>query len=144
MGRRSFTIEQIKRLAKNKNVSRCGATSVRYKGSFKESALRQYNDEGLGAVEIFETAGFDLTAIGKRAPNRLMNQWNTAFRPRRTHEPPLNDQVKTELTAKRTSNGREIKTLKAKVAYLEAENDFLAQLRAKKRKQSLSHFRNFK
>ena len=37
MNRKIFTNEQIKNLSKNKNVRRCGAKSVRYKKSFKES-----------------------------------------------------------------------------------------------------------
>ena len=134
MNRRTFTTEQIKRISGNRNVSRCGATSVRYARSFKATALRQYNEEGLSAVGIFEAAGFDLTAIGMRAPNRLMNQWNTVFRRPRTHEFPPTDPVKTETAVKRIRSGKEIRTLKAKVVYLEAENDFLAQLRAGKRK----------
>jgi len=134
MNRKIFTTEQIQVLSKNRNVSRCGAKSVRYTRNFKAAALRRYNEEGLSAVGIFEAAEFDLTAIGMRAPNRLMNQWNTVFRRQRNHALPLTDQVKTEATAKRIRSGKEIRTLKAKVAYLEAENDFLARLRAGKRK----------
>ena len=101
---------------------------MRYTRRFKASALRQYSEEGLSAVEIFEGAGLDLTVIGKRAPNRLMNQWNTAIKPltRQTGK-------KIEIIVKRIENRRELGKLKAKVAYLKAENDFLAQLRARKR-----------
>lgn len=133
MNRRVFTTEQIKKLSKNKNVVRCGATSVRYTRSFKASALRQYNEEGLTAVEIFQGAGFDLTVIGKRAPNRLMNQWNGVLRPKKDDELVLHSTEKTEIITKRIRSGRDIRGLKAKVAYLEAENDFLAKLRAGKR-----------
>jgi len=131
MNRRTFTKEQIKKISRNKNVSRCGPNSVRYTKQFKLKALKQYNEDGLSAVEIFEVAGFDLGVIGTRAPNRLMNQWNKAQRPNRQTETPLH---KAKIAAKRMGRGRELKHLKAKVAYLEAENDFLAQLRARKRK----------
>jgi len=133
MNRRTFTQEQIKRLSKNRNVTRCGTKSVRYARSFKTSALKQYNEEGLSAVEIFEEADFDLTTIGIRAPNRLMNQWNTAFRPKRDHESLLQNQDEAEAVAKRAGSGREMRTLKAKVIYLETENCFLKKLRAGKR-----------
>lgn len=131
MNRRTFTKEQIKQISKNKNVNRCGTKSVMYTKSFKTKALMQYNEEGLSAVEIFEKAAFDLDIIGIRTPNRLMNQWNTALMPTRTPETPLH---KAKLTTKRIGSGREIKNLKAKVSYLQAENYFLAQLRAAKRK----------
>lgn len=126
MNRKIFTEEQIKTLSKNKNVRRCGAKSVRYKKSFKESALRQYNEEGLSAVEIFKEAGFDLDLIGIRKPNKLMHQWNRAF------GGPVRRTGETGIILERIEKRREMGHLKAKVAYLEAENRFLARLRAGK------------
>lgn len=131
MNRKTLTKEQIKKVSRNKNVSRCGPSSIRYAKQFKLKALKQYNEDGLGAVEIFEAAGFDLDVIGARTPNRLMNQWNTALKPSREKETPLR---RIKIADKRIGRGRELRHLKAKVAYLEAENDFLAQLRARKRK----------
>jgi len=128
MIRRTFTEEQIKTLSKNKNVRRCGAKSVRYTRSFKAEALRKYNEEGLSAVEIFKEAGFDLAVIDIRKPNKLMNQWNKAFGPR-----PVG-QENTGITIKRIENRRVMKNLEAKMAYLQAENCFLAKFRAGKRK----------
>lgn len=122
-----FTKGQIKKLSENKNVARCGLSSVQYAKSFKEKALRQY-EEGLSAIEIFEAAGFDLGIIGKRAPNRLMNQWNNSRRPK--HKEIESDEGKE----KRTGRRREINDLRDRITYLEAENDFLAKLRAKKRR----------
>jgi len=134
MDRRTFTSEQIKKLSGNKNVARCGSTSVRYNKNFKVRAVRQYNEEGLTAVGIFESAGFDLNVIGIRKPNKLMHQWNKALRVKMDDESTRQDTKRIEVTAKRIRSGREIRTLKAKVAYLEAENSFLAKLRAGKRK----------
>ena len=130
MSIRTLTNEQIKKLSKNKNVSRCSTKSVRYTKSFRASALKQYNEEGVSAVEIFQEAGFHLSVIGKRVPNRLMNQWNTASKPHALSRQP---EKKTEIIVKRIENRRDTNTLKAKVAYLEAENDFLVKLRARKR-----------
>ena len=132
MDRRILTTEQIQKLSKNKNVARCGAKSVRYTRSFKASALRQYNEEGMSAVGIFEEAGFDLNVIGIRNPNKLMHQWNGAFGAKKDDGSVRQAGAKTEITVKRIENRRETRTLKAKVAYLEAENAFLAKLRAKR------------
>jgi len=134
MNRKNFTKKQILALSKNKNISHCGLKSVRYTKKFKLLALKQYNEDGQGAVEIFKEAGFDLATIGKRAPYRLMNQWNTTIRPERKHETLLRNEAMAKIVAKRFSGGKELRTLRAKVSYLEAENDFLAQLRAAKRK----------
>ena len=131
MSRRTFTNKQIKNLSKNKNVARCGDKSVRYSKDFKISALRQYNEEGLSAVGIFEAAGFDLSVIGIRKPNKLMHQWNRALG---SQASVRRDGDNAGIAIKRIENRRKVKTLEAKVVYLEAENDFLAQLRAGKRK----------
>lgn len=128
---RILTDEQIKRISNNKNVSRCSAQSIRYRKDFKARAVRQYNEEGLAAVEIFRSAGFDLSVIGKRTPNRLMNQWNGLCKTRYTGKPtPESDKMPRIV---RIGNGRQVRTLEAKVSYLQAKNDFLAELRARKR-----------
>lgn len=123
MKKRMFTPDQIEKMSKNKHVARCGTTSVRYGKAFKAAALKQYNEGGLSAVEIFQNAEIDLAIIGKRAPNRLMHQWRMALRgdPKQEIDP---------LT--RPNNNLEM--LRSQVAYLKAENHFLAQLRARKRK----------
>lgn len=136
MNRRILTKEQIKKLSQNKNVSRCGSKSVRYTKEFKKTAIQQYNEEGLAAVAIFESAGFDLEVIGKRMPNKLMHQWNKVFRMRMAKLLSQEERLPMETVRKRIISGREFRTLKAKVAYLTAENDFLAELRARKRKSS--------
>lgn len=127
--KRIFTFEQVKLLRQNKNVRRCSKKSVRYKKEFKEEAVKLYQ-EGLAAVEIFQLAGFDLDIIGKRKPNQLMNQWRTSLQPGgkiKRVKPQLSEEAKAENNVNR---------LKARIAYLEAENDFLAKIRAGKRKSS--------
>ncbi len=130
MNRKIFTGEQIKTLSKNKNVARCSSKSVRYKKAFKLTALKKYHEEGLSSVGIFQEAGFDLNLIGIRKPNKLMNQWNKAFK----EENKLRQADNSGIVIKRVKSRRITKDLEAKVAYLEAENRFLVKLRAGKRK----------
>ncbi len=127
--RRILTKEEVKIISQNPNVRRCSAKSIRYQKQFRAAAMKLYNEEGLAAVEIFELAGFDLNVIGKRTPNKLMNQWNTAQRPRDVRKLPF--RVKPSATVTKADR---IRKLKNRVAYLEAENDFLAKLRAGTRK----------
>lgn len=123
MKKNTYTKDQIKKLSKNKCIARCSDTKIRYANNFKQSALKQYN-AGLSAVEIFQDAGIDLNIIGKRAPNRLMNQWRTALRV---------DLEKDKSPLERPNNSLEM--LRSQVAYLKAENHFLAQLRDKKKRK---------
>ena len=133
MNRKIITSEQMKKLSKNKNVARCGSKSVRYSKDFKAAAIRQYHEEGRSAVEIFESAGFDLKVIGIRAPNRLMHQWSRMLGTK-TRDSFRQIAEKRGVIVDRIRNGSEIRKLKIKVAYLEAENDFLAKLRARKKR----------
>ena len=122
MKKKPYTREQIRKLSKNKNISHCGAT-VRYANAFKQAAIKQYN-EGLSAVEIFQNAGIDLEVIGKYAPNHLMSQWRKALQVDLDKEPsPLNHPHNS------------LERLRLQVAYLKAENHFLAQLRAQKKRR---------
>jgi hypothetical protein len=134
MRRKTFTSEQIRKLSINENVSHCGQKSVMYRKEFKKSALKQYNEDGLSAVGIFEAAGFDLGAIGIRSPNRLMHQWNLAFGIKTAGKQEERIAGETDMVSNRKVSGINLRTLKAKIAYLEAENDFLEELRARRRK----------
>jgi hypothetical protein len=123
MEQKIYTPKQIRKLSKNKNIARCGSTKVRYANTFRQAAIKQYN-KGLSAVEIFQNAGIDLDAIGKYAPNHLMNQWRTALRTDLDKEPnPLDKPLKN------------LEMLRSQVAYLKAENHFLAQIRAQKKRK---------
>ena len=121
MSKKIFTSDQIRKLSKNPNISHCGGNTVRYRAAFKQEAMRQY-EAGLSAVEIFQNAGIDLDIIGKRSPNHLMCQWRTALRAKSGEKvDPL------------TRPNNDLEKLRAQVAYLKAENDFLAKIRAKKK-----------
>lgn len=130
INRIKFTSEIIKKISQNKNVMRCGGKSVRYTKDFKLKALRQYHEDGLSAVGIFQDAGFDLNLIGKRTPNRLMNQWATVLKLKDESKP----EKKVLAMIKRIKSRREVNALKAKITHLQATNDFLAKFRARKRK----------
>ena len=121
MVKKIYSRDQIEKLSKNKNIAHCGSTKVRYAKVFKQAAIKQYNN-GLTAVEIFQNAGIDLAIIGKYAPNHLMNQWRRALRV---------DLDKDANPLNKPHNN--IEMLRSQVAYLKAENHFLAELRAKKK-----------
>lgn len=119
---RTLTNDQIRKLSKNKNIAHCSKDKIRYTKAFRQAAMQQYN-EGLSAVEIFQNAGIDLTIIGKYSPNHLMSQWRKTLRV---------DLDKESNPLEKQQNNLEM--LRSQVAYLKAENHFLAELRAKKKR----------
>ena len=130
-----FTQEQINKLLENENVSKCTSKSITYKNEFKLMAINEYYKNGHSPNMIFKKAGFDLNIIGKHRPKECLQNW------RRVHKKNGEKEFKKE---NRGGSGRrkklefktkeeEIEYLKTKIAYIEAENDFLAKLRGLKK-----------
>lgn len=129
-----FTREQIKELLKNENVSKCSEKSITYTKNFKHNVLTLY-EQGQTATEIFRQAGFNLDVVSKEQPDECLRRWKIIFRKKGLDglsEVRGRNGIKGNVT-KNLSDADKIKYLEAQVAYLKAENDFLAKLRAKRR-----------
>lgn len=132
-----FNTEQIDKLSKNKNVLRCSTKSITYSQAFKIMAVNKYFEEGLGPNQIFEEAGFPRAWLGENRACTCLKKWKKKYR---------TDGAEGLLKENRGGPGRQkkrlvhkndkdrIEYLETKIAYLEAENDFLAKLRGLKRK----------
>jgi len=132
MSKRIFTQEQLAALLENKNVARASEKSITYHTDFKIAAVRRHK-EGLPPSAIFQEAGFNLALIGRKTPKWLLTDWRKIFdkkgaaglqednRGRHSKGRPLG------LT--HMSEKEKLRYLKAQVAYLKAENAFLAKLR---------------
>lgn len=132
MSKRLFTQEQIASLLKNKHVIRASERSITYRASFKLAAIKRYQ-EGLPPSAIFREAGFNLALIGRKTPKWLVGDWRKKYDTKGARglqkdgrgsqgggRPP-------SLAA--MSEKERLKYLEAEVAYLKAENAFLAKLR---------------
>ena len=139
MGKRILTEEQVAELLKNKNVAKCSAKSIGYAPEFKIRAVKQYNEEGLTATAIFRSAGFDLWIIGEDTPKECVSNWRKVHEAKGTAGLSMENRGKTKgsgkgrLKTKGLTDRDKIERLEAHVAYLKAENDFLAKLRAQRR-----------
>jgi len=137
MSKRTFTEEQIEELLKNESIAKCSSKAITYEKDFKIKAVRQYNEGGMTCKEIFRQAGLDLNLVGRKQPKECLRRWNMIFRKKGA-------EGLSEVRGKNGFGGRpktknltdtdKIKRLEAEVAYLKAENDFLAKLRARRRK----------
>ena len=136
MSKRIFTKEQMDELLHNPNVTKCSEKSITFSKEFKVSAVMRYYEEGLPPSQIFTEAGFDLDMIGTDTPKDRLVDW------RRIYNRKGNDGLRQDKgrcvgigrpKTKDITPEYKIKRLEAEVAYLRAENDFLVELRAKKR-----------
>lgn len=134
MSKRKFTTEQMADLRKNSNVAKYSDKAITYNKNFKVRAVRQYVEDGLAAKEIFRAAGFDLEAIGKDTPKMCLRDWRRIFKMKGSPGLMIETRGRSggRPKTKRLTDAKKIEYLEAKVAYLRAENDFLAKLRAKR------------
>lgn len=134
MSKKRFSNEQIAALSKNANVARCSDKAITYSKDFKVRAVKRYRDEGYSAKQIFKEAGFDLDVIGKDRPKQCLRLWRRVFKVKGIKG--LNVETRGRDGGRPRTKGltdaKKIEYLEAKVAYLKAENDFLAKLRAKR------------
>ena len=137
MSKRIFNEEQIEEISKNKNVARCSDKSVTYHKDFKIGAIKKYY-QGMSAKEIFKEAGFDVNILGKDAPRYRVRDWRKTFKTKGTRGLSIEARGKGggRPKTKWASDKEKIKDLELQISYLKAENNFLAKLRAGKRKQS--------
>ncbi len=134
MSKRRFTEAQIAELSKNKNVSKCSAKSITYSKEFEVLAVKQYY-EGSSAVSIFEEAGFNVGLIGKEIPRSSLTRWRKIYNLRGTGRLSVETRGRSGRPRKTVLNDAErIKRMEVEIAYLKAENDFLAKLRAAKKR----------
>jgi len=135
MSKKTFTQEQIKELRQNPNVANCSEKSILYHKNFKVSAIEKYR-QGMPPSWIFKEAGFNLAVIGRSAPKWCMSRWQKTFS-KKGKAGLLTDGRKGDYPRgrpkgiKHLSDKEKIEYLETQVAYLKAENDFLAKLRKK-------------
>ena len=135
MSKRIFTQEQIKELRHNPNVANCSEKSILYHRDFKVLAIEKYR-QGMPPSWIFKEAGFSLAVIGHRTPEWCLQRWLETFR-EKGKDGLATDGRKGDYPRgrpkgiKHLSDKDKIKYLETQVAYLKAENGFLAKLRKK-------------
>lgn len=135
MSKRIFTQEQITMLLGNKHVAGCSDKSISYRKDFKIAAVKRYQ-EGLPPSAIFREAGFNLALVGRKIPKDCLRRWLAIWQSkgdaglikdaRSTNNPrgrPKHDNL-ANLNEK-----DKLKYYEAQIAYLKAENAFLAKLR---------------
>ena len=142
MSKRIFTEEQLGILRANVNVVACSDRSISYHPDFKLRAVKQYNDEGLPAREIFKLAGLHWELVGNDIPTESLKRWLRTYRLKGTAGLQQDERGRLGRPKVKGTEPDRIKRLEAEVAYLKAENAFLAKLRAKRAERNSGQNRN--
>ena len=117
-----FNEEQIKNLKQNVNVLTVLPDKILYTEEFKEKAILEYA-LGKSARQIFIESGFNLSELSKIPDyaSRILSKWRKAKQNNNIHFSPKK---------KRKEKQTDYQKMKARLEYLEAENEFLKKLSA--------------
>ena len=135
-----FSGDEIAELKRNPCVFNCTAKSVHYTYEFKRRALDMYA-QGVGPKEIWRRAGFDVAKWNKNYFVLTLRDWKRIVA--RDGEEGLNKLggLQYDRGPKNTDKDK-LKRLELQVKYLQAENDFLAKLRAKRAERNSGRTKN--
>jgi transposase-like protein len=128
--RTTFTSDEIARLKENPCVFNCTEKSVNYTYEFKKRALELYA-EGVSAKEIWRRSGFDVGKWRKDYFRETLRDWTKIVQKNGLEGLLKTGGIQCDNGPNKT-DADTIKRLKLQVNYLEAENRFLAKLRAKR------------
>ena len=141
--RTTFSNEELVELRKHPCVFSCTSKSVNYTHEFKKRALEEY-EKGARPKDIWKQAGFDTSKWKKHYFRLTIRDWKRIVR--RGDISSLNNQGGVQhddgMTRSLKTEKDKIKRLELHIRYLQAENDFLAKLRAKRAESNSSHFKS--
>lgn len=128
-----FSSEQIAALAKNPCVWRVSQRMVHYTYEFKQRALELYA-QGIKPDDIWRQAGFDPGIWKKHYCMYTIKDWRRLVKKRGLDSltNPSGMQADGGYKRARSPEADRVRRLELQVQYLEAENAFLARLRAKR------------
>ena len=138
-----FSSEQIARLRKNPCVWSVSERSISYTYEFKKRALDLYA-QGIKPDEIWKQAGFDTSIWKKDYCKYTLKDWRRLVRKGGVESLTKSSGVQADGGHKRARSPEadRVRRLGLQVRYLEAENSFLAKLRASRAESSSGRVKN--
>ena len=138
--RTTFSSDEIAELKKNPCVYTCTANTVYYTHEFKRRALELYA-QGVETKEIWRRSGFDVRKWKDEYFRGTLRDWKKAVEKHGALGLANPGGTPHDRGTNRTGKDA-IKRLELQVKYLEAENDFLAKLRAKRAESNSGRMKN--
>ena len=138
--RTTFSIEEVALLRQNPNVFSCTKNSINYTYEFKKRALELHR-EGVFAREIWKRAGFDVSKWRNDYCRGTLSDWKDIVKERGIEGLLKVGGIQYDRGPTKIDRDK-LKRLELQVKYLEAENDFLAKLRAKRAERNSGRVRN--
>ncbi|MDP3989410.1 MAG: hypothetical protein Q8P93_04210 [bacterium] len=138
--RTTFSSEQIAALKRNPCIFSCTHNSINYTYEFKQRALTLHKN-GVNAREIWKRSGFSVDWWKKEYFKGTLYDWKKVVEKHGIEGLLKPGGIQYDRGPNDTDRDK-LKRLKLQVKYLEAENDFLAQLRAKRAELNSGRIKN--
>jgi len=135
-----FSGEDFAKLRQNPCVFNCTERSINYTYEFKKRALELYA-EGVSAKEVWRRAGFDVSKWKKHYFRLTIRDWRRVVERSGLEGLTRHGGIQFD-RGPREETSDKLKRLELQVRYLQAENDFLAELRAKRAESNSGRARN--
>ena len=127
-------------LKQNPCVFNCTERSINYTCEFKKRALALHK-EGVSAREIWRRSGFDTSKWQKHYFKGTLRDWKKVVEKHGIEGLLKPGGIQFDRGPNNTDKDK-LKRLELQVKYLEAENDFLAKLRAKRAESNSGRVKN--
>ena len=138
--RTTFSIEEVAILRQNPCVFSCTNNSINYTFEFKKHAL-ELHASGVTAREIWKRSGFNTSRWRKDYCRGTLSDWKDIVKKRGIEGLLKPGGIQYDRGPNKTDKDK-LKRLELQVKYLEAENDFLAKLRAKRAESNSGRVKN--
>ena len=138
--RTTFSSEEVAKLRQNPCVFNCTERSINYTYEFKKRALALHQ-EGVRAREIWKRSGFDTGKWQKHYFKGTLRDWRKVVEKQGIEGLLKPGGIQFDRGPNKTDKDK-LKRLGLQVKYLEAENDFLAKLRAKRAESNSGRVKN--
>lgn len=119
----TFTSEERSELESNQLISKVMNSNIEYTEGFKRRALKEHEEEGKSAKQIFKEAGIPDWLNQEGYAKSCIKRWKYQ---RRHSKERQRGRPKTEI--EKPINEMSLEELRKRVAYLELENEFLKKL----------------
>lgn len=124
-----FSDKDRRSLESNPLIKSVGANKVKFSSKFKLKALK-FHAEGFKPSDIFLKLGVDPNLFLKDYPKKCLSRWKKIVDAHGEEGVVQERRGKGATGRPKKAELKDEKALLARIAYLEAENDFLKKLRA--------------
>lgn len=135
-----FSSDEIAKLRQNPNVFSCTDRSINYTYEFKKRAI-ELQAESIYAREIWRRAGFNISKWRHDYCKSTLVDWKKIVKKNGIEGLLKVGGIQYDRGPTNIEKDR-LKRLELQVKYLQAENDFLAKLRAKRAERNSGRMKN--